>query len=132
MFEALKIDPVLFGRSPSTVKAINLLDGKKYLLTSSWEESCRPQAVIMQKAREIRAKEGVLGNLPQLVAHAELDLASTAKLTKQLGFDKDADQLKGSRTLRILAFDILKPITSLQGKALWKAYWEIIKCVLIS
>jgi len=28
-------------------------------------------------------------------------------------------------------FDILEPITALQGKALWKAYWEIIQCVFI-
>jgi hypothetical protein len=118
MFEALKIDPVL-----STVK-INLLDGKKYLLKCSWQESCGPRdAVIIQKAREIGAKEGVLGNLPQRVAHAELDLALTAKLTGQRGFAKDTNQVKGSRTLRILAFDILEPITSLQrGKGLWKAY----------
>jgi hypothetical protein len=130
-FEALKTDFVLFGRSTSTVEAINLSDGKKYLLKFSWQESCRPrEAFVIQKAREIGAKEGVLDNLPQLVAHTELDLASTAKLTELLGFDKGADEVKGSRTLCILAFDILEPITSLQDKALWKAYWEIIKCVL--
>jgi hypothetical protein len=133
MLDALKTDFVLFGRSTSTVEAINLSDRKKCHLKFSWQESCRPrEAVVIQKAREIGAKGGVLGNLPHLVAHAEFDLASTAKLTEQLGFDKDANEVKGSRTLCILAFDILEPITSLQGKAFWKAYWEIIKCVLIS
>ena len=133
MFEVLKNDFVLFGRSTSTVEATNLSDDKNYLLKFSWQESCRPrEAVVIQKAQEIGVKEGVLGNLPQLVAHAELDLASTATLTEQLGFAKDADEVKGSRTLCVLAFDILEPITSLQGKAFWKAYWEIIKCVLIA
>jgi hypothetical protein len=129
MFDALKTDFVLFGRSTPTVEAINLSNSKKCHLKFSWQESCRPrEAVVIQKAREIGAKGGVLGNLPHLVAHAEFDLASTAKLAEQLGFDKDANEVKGSRTLCILAFDILEPITSLQGKALWKAYWEIIKC----
>ena len=136
MFEGLQTDLCSLNgphRSTSTVEAINSFDGKNCLLKFSWQESCRPrEAVVIEKAREIGAKEGVLENLPQLIAHAELDSASTAKLTEQLGFDKDDDEVKGSRILCILAFDILEPITSLQGEALWKAYWEIIKCVLIS
>ncbi|KIM43119.1 hypothetical protein M413DRAFT_26308 [Hebeloma cylindrosporum] len=35
---------------------------------------------------------------------------------------------KGPRKLCILPFDTTQPITSLQEKALWKAYWEIINC----
>jgi hypothetical protein len=114
----------LIQRTSSTVKAIDLSDDKEYLLEFLWEESCRPRdAVVIQRARELE-------NLPGLVPHTELDLASTAKPTEQLGFAKDADEVKGSRILYILTFDILKPITSLQGKALWKAYWEIIECCL--
>ncbi|KIM43122.1 hypothetical protein M413DRAFT_26311 [Hebeloma cylindrosporum] len=64
-----------------------------------------------------------LGPIPQELSR-ELEDTSTAIFTKQLEFAKGVE---GSRTLCILAFDILKPITSLQGKALWKAYWGIIK-----
>ncbi|KIM43120.1 hypothetical protein M413DRAFT_443930 [Hebeloma cylindrosporum] len=69
-----------------------------------------------------------MGNPPRLVAHRELNDASMAILAKLVGFAEGADEAQGSRTLCILAFDILEPITSLQGKALWKAYWEIIEC----
>ena len=47
-----------------------------------------------------------------------------------LRFDKDGDEVEGSRTLCILPFDILEPIASLQGKAFWKTYWEVIQCML--
>jgi hypothetical protein len=46
MFDALKTDFVLFGRSTSTVEAVNLSDGKKYLLKFSWQESHRPREAI--------------------------------------------------------------------------------------
>jgi hypothetical protein len=57
IFEALKTDFVLFGRSISTAEAIDLSNGKKCLLKFPWQESCRPrEAVFIQKARKIGAK----------------------------------------------------------------------------
>lgn len=52
------------------------IEDSQGLLTFS-QESCRSRVVI-QKAREIGAKVGVVRNLPQLVAHVEPDRVSTA------------------------------------------------------
>ena len=51
-----------------------------------------------------------------------MDVTVQLQASEQLRFDKDSDEVEGSRTLCILPFDILEPITSLQGKAFWKTY----------
>ena len=54
----------------------------------------------------------------KLGAHVELDRVS--KATERLGLARETNDVKGSRILCMPAFDILKPITPLQGKVFWK------------
>ncbi|KAG2079135.1 hypothetical protein BDR04DRAFT_1040980, partial [Suillus decipiens] len=65
---------------------------------------------------------------PELVWFHKFKGTSTSKIRIALGL-KDAEQAEqGSRSLYIIVFRKLIPITTLSGKDLLDAWWQIIKC----
>jgi hypothetical protein len=105
------------------------LQGKDLAAKASWpEESRASEQEIIRAAQQIGATcDEVKGHLPELICSHDLPRFSTALIRESLGIARE-----GSRTLRILLFRRLYPITELVGEKFWKAFWECFVCKFFS
>ncbi|KAG2363911.1 hypothetical protein BDR07DRAFT_1402782 [Suillus spraguei] len=92
-------------------------------------ESLNSEPDILDEVYKIAQRNpDVQGHVPELVWFHKFKGTSTSKIRIALGL-KDAEQAEqGSRALYIIVFRKLIPITTLSGKDLLEAWWQIVKC----
>jgi hypothetical protein len=143
----------LLGRSTwrADVKRVEPLEETRFLKIS-WPEVQRvPEAEVIRTARkrveefdervedgDEAAKDGraqledsdgetikdmVHHHLPVVYDSQDYGDTSTASIRHLLGLET-----KGSRTLQVICFKKLDPITTLHPDKLWKAFWEAVRC----
>jgi hypothetical protein len=91
------------------------------------EQSHESEPDILTKVQAIAEKNpDVKGHISEMVWFHKFDETSTASIRKILGIDKPG---RGSRALYIIVFRKLVPIiTTLSGKDLLKAWWQVVVC----
>ena len=110
----------LQGRGTTVVGA-----DKKRVVKVSWPEATRTnEAAIIKRALEGKSPH-TRGHLPEFFCSYDFDEFSTSLIRGDLGIEYEK---RGARTLRILLFNRLSPITKLTGEAFWKAFWECYYC----
>ncbi|KAG2363910.1 hypothetical protein BDR07DRAFT_862235 [Suillus spraguei] len=123
---------------PVKSKALSELPRDSHFLNESpelvaklyWpEETRQSEPDILDEVYKIAQTDpDVQGHVPELVWFHKFKGTSTSKIRIALGL-KDAKQAEqGSRALYIIVFRKLIPITTLSGKDLLEAWWQIVKC----
>ena len=107
------------------IKAHNLV------LKVSWPETSRPEEwKVIEHARTLGGDDKFIrGHIPEVKCARDLGRYSTQHIRGFLGLQPDG--CPGTRTLRLIVMNRLRPIYDLDGKHFWGAFWECVACVCL-
>ena len=96
------------------------------VLKISWPETSRPaEWEIIGHARTLGKNDKFIkGHIPVVKYARDLDRYSTQHIRNFLDLRKE----KGTRTLRLIVMNRLRPIYDLDGKEFWDAFWQCFAC----
>jgi len=113
----------LRGRGSTVVRA-----DEERVVKIFWPEATRTnEATIIKRALE-EDNPHIKGHLPEFFCSYDFGEFSTSLIREDLGIK---DEIRGVRTLRILLFGRLFPITELTGEVFWKAFWQCYYCEFV-
>jgi len=106
------------------IKAHNLI------LKISWPETSRnPEWRIVAHAQRLgAADEFIRGHVPEAKYGRDFGRYSTQRIRSFL--ELRHDERAGTRTLRLIVMNRLRPIHDLEGEQLWDAFWQCFMCTL--
>jgi len=104
------------------IKAHNLI------LKISWPETSRiPEWEIVARAQILgKTDKFIRGHIPEVKYGRNFDRYSTQHIRSFLGLQHD--ERTGTRTLRLVVMDRLRPIHDLEGEQLWDVFWQCFIC----
>jgi len=99
------------------------------ILKISWPEKSRiPEWEIVARAQKLgETDELIRGHVPEVKFGRNFDEYSTHHVRN---FLKLHDKQTGTRTLRLVVMNRLRPIHDLEGGQLWVAFWQCFRCTL--
>ena len=99
-------------------------------LKISWPEASRiPEWMIVAHAQMLGETDEFINDHVSEVKHGrDLDLYSTRRIRDFLNLQRD--EQTGTRTLRLIMVNHLRPIHGLVGEQLWDAFWQCFICTL--
>ena len=105
------------------IKAHNLV------LKVSWPETSRPEEWKVIEHAQTLGKDDkfIRGHIPEVKCARDLGRYSTQHIRGFLGLQPDG--CPGTRTLRLIVMNRLRPIYDLDGEDLWGAFWECVACM---
>jgi len=106
-----------------TIKAHNLI------LKVSWPETSRPEEWKVIRHAHTLGKDDkfIKGHIPEVKYARDLGLYSTHYIRDFLGIQPKG--CPGTRTLRLIVMNRLRPIYDLDGEHFWKAFWQCVACM---
>ena len=106
------------------IKAHNLI------LKISWPETSRiAEWTIVAHAQTLgETDEFIRGHIPEVQYGRDFDRYSTRRIRDFLNLQRD--EQSGTRTLRLVVMNRLRPIHDLDGEQLWDAFWQCFLCTL--
>ena len=106
------------------IKAHNLI------LKISWPETSRlAEWTIVAHAQTLgETDEFIRGHIPEAKYGRDFDRYSTRHIRDFLNLQ--CNEQSGTRTLRLIVMNRLRPIHDLDGKQLWDAFWQCFLCTL--
>ena len=98
------------------------------ILKISWPETSRlPEWKIVAHAQTLgKTDEFIRGHVPVAKYGRDLDRYSTQHIRDFL--DLQRDKQTGTRTLRLIVMNRLRPIHDLDGEQLWDVFWQCFLC----
>ncbi|KAH7888350.1 hypothetical protein F5I97DRAFT_684837 [Phlebopus sp. FC_14] len=90
------------------------------------EKSRESEPEILDIAQDEQNGKDVKCHIPELPCYEELPDTSTGEIRGRLGLDSS-----GERTLYVLVFRKLRPITELYGDEFLRAFWVTVRCHLV-
>ena len=110
----------------------DIIKSHNLILKISWPEVSRPEEwKIIGHARALgKSDEFIEGHIP-VVHHArDFDRYSTRHIRDFLNIGPaKGQQGKGTRILRLIVMDRLRPIYDLEEEQFWKAFWQCVACM---
>jgi hypothetical protein len=98
------------------------------VLKISWPETSRPpEWRIVAHAQDLgKTDEFIRGHIPEVKCGRDFDRYSTQRIRDFL--DLQHGREPGTRTLRLIVMNRLRPIHDLDGEQLWDAFWDCFGC----
>ena len=98
------------------------------VLKISWPETLRPPEwrIIMHAQGLGKTDEFIKGHIPEVKYGRDFDQYSTQRIRDFLGLQCRIEP--GTRTLRLIVMNRLRPIHDLDGEQLWGAFWDCFGC----
>ena len=108
----------------------DLIKAHNLILKISWPETSRiPEWMIVAHAQMLgETDKFIRGHVPEAKFGRDFDRYSTQRIRNFLNL-KHGGQA-GTRTLRLVAMNRLRPIHDLDGEQLWDAFWQCFMCTL--
>ena len=109
----------------------DIIKSHNLILKISWPEASRPEEwKIIGHARALgKSDEFIEGHIP-VVHHArDFGRYSTRHIRDFLNIEPAKGRGKGTRILRLIVMDRLRPIYDLEGEQFWKAFWQCVACM---
>ena len=106
-----------------TIKAHDLI------LKVSWPETSRSEEwKVIGHAKTLGENDKFIrGHIPEIKYARDLGRYSTHHIRDFLGIQPEG--CPGTRTLRLIVMNRLRPIYDLDGEHFWKAFWECVACM---
>jgi len=106
----------------------DIIKAHDLILKISWPETSRiPEWRIIAHAQTLGEMDGFIrGHVPEVKYGRDLDRYSTQHIRNYLKLQHD--ERAGTRTLRLIVMNRLRPIHDLNGKQLWDAFWQCFTC----
>ena len=106
----------------------DIIKAHDLILKISWPETPRiPEWRIIAHAQMLgETDKFIRGHVPEVKYGRDLDRYSTRRIRNYLNLQRD--EHAGSRTLRLIVMNRLRPIHDLNGKQLWDAFWQCFTC----
>jgi hypothetical protein len=98
------------------------------ILKISWPETSRvAEWRVVAHAQGLgKADEFIRGHIPEVKYGRDFDQYSTQRIRDFL--DLQHGKESGTRTLRLIVMNRLRPIHDLDGEQLWDAFWDCFAC----
>jgi hypothetical protein len=98
------------------------------ILKVSWPETSRLEEWKIIRHAQILGEDDkfIRDHIPEVKCAQDLGHYSTRHIRGFLGLQPDG--CPGTRTLRLIVMNRLRPIYDLDGKHFWKAFWECVAC----
>jgi hypothetical protein len=98
------------------------------VLKVSWPETSRVKEwkIIKQAQKLGESNKFIKGHIPEVKYTRDLDRYSTEHVRRFLGLYQEGPS--GTRTLRLIVMNRLRPIYDLDGEQFWKAFWQSFIC----
>ena len=105
-----------------------IIEMHNLVLKVSWPESSRLEEWrIIGHAQALgRDNKFIRGHIPEVKYGQDLDRYSTRHIRRFLGLEPDG--CSGTRALRLIVMDRLRPIHDLDGEWFWKTFWQCVGC----
>jgi len=105
-----------------TIKAHNLV------LKVSWPETSRSEEWKVIRHAQTLGKDDkfIKGHIPEVKYARDLGRYSTHYIRNFLGIQPEG--CPGTRTLRLIVMNRLRPIYDLDGEPFWKVFWQCVAC----
>jgi len=99
------------------------------ILKVSWPETSRSEEwKLVEHAKALgKEDEFIRGHIPEVKYARDFDRYSTHHIRSFLGLQPDGSP--GTRTLRLIVMNRLRPIYDLDGERFWKAFWQCVACM---
>jgi len=99
------------------------------ILKVSWPETSRLEEWKVVRHAQTLGKDDkfIRGHIPEVKYARDLDRYSTHHIRRFLGLQPDGNP--GTRTLRLIVMNRLRPIYDLDGGHFWKAFWQCVACM---
>jgi len=106
----------------------NTIKKRNLVLKISWPEMSRPaEWMIIGHAQTLgKSDKFIEGHIPVVRFARDFDRYSTRHIRTFLGLRKEKNL--GTRTLRLIVMNRLRPIYDLGGKEFWDAFWQCFAC----
>jgi hypothetical protein len=107
----------------------NIIKAHDLVLKVSWPETSRPEEwKIIGHAQALgQTDKFIRRHIPEVKYAKDLGHYSTQHIRGFLGLQPDG--YAGTRTLRLIVMNRLRPIYDLDGEHFWKAFWECVACM---
>ena len=98
------------------------------VLKISWPETSRiAEWRIVAHAQDLgKTDEFIRGHIPEVKYGRDFDQYSTRRIRDFLGLQHGKES--GTRTLRLIVMNRLRPVHDLDGEQLWEAFWDCFVC----
>lgn len=109
----------------------DLMKAHDLVLKVSWPEASRPEEWrIIEHAQALgKNDKNIEGHIPVVNYARQFDQYSTHHIRDFLGLNLVKGEGSGSRTLRLIVMNRLRPIYDLDGKQFWTVFWQCVACV---
>ena len=107
----------------------NKIKSHPLVLKISWPETSRVEEWKIIKHAHTLGKEDqfIEGHIPEVRYARDLGRYSTRHIRAFLGLPDDGST--GTRTLRLIVMNRLRPIFDLDGEEFWNAFWQCVACM---
>ena len=107
----------------------DIIKTRNLVLKVSWPETSRPEEwKIIGRAQTFgKDDKFIKGHIPEVKYARDLDRYSTRHIRDFLGLQPDGNP--GTRTLRLIVMNRLRPIYDLDGEYFWNAFWQCVGCM---
>jgi hypothetical protein len=106
----------------------DIIKAHDLILKISWPETSRvAEWRIVAHAQGLgKADEFINGHIPEVKYGRDFDQYSTQRIRDFLNLQHEKES--GTRTLRLIVMNRLRPIHDLDGEQLWDAFWDCFAC----
>ena len=107
----------------------NIIKTHNLVLKVSWPETSRPEEWKIIGHAQTLSKDDkfIKGHIPEVKYARDLGLYSTRHIRDFLGLQPDGSP--GTRTVRLIVMNRLRPIYDLDGEHFWNAFWQCVGCM---